>query len=80
MGRVIHCVTNNKLICIPSNGDTMSISNYQKDIFYADGKVYEKQRKLFKNLYDIMSLEILSALKAIGEYETAEKNQNIFSN
>jgi histidine ammonia-lyase len=38
MQKTIHLISNNRLICAPSNADTMNIENYQMDIFFTQSK------------------------------------------
>jgi hypothetical protein len=40
----------------------MNICNYEKDIFSAPYKVYEKFTKMMANLYKIMLLEVETAI------------------
>ena len=64
MNRAIHHAAENKKLCSLTNFDTMNINNYQNDVFYgSDGGL--KLLKIIKNLYYIMTLEILSALRGL---------------
>ena len=58
-------VADNKLLCVPSNGDTMNIDNYERDVYFTPSKVYEKFIKMLSNLYKIMLLEIETAIMGL---------------
>jgi histidine ammonia-lyase len=64
--KTIHLTADNKILSAPSNGDTMNIHNYEKDIFFTPYKVYEKFTKMMSNLYKVMQLEIETAILGLN--------------
>ena len=54
--RVSQMVGDNKLLSIGTNNDSTTYNNYQKDIYYSQGKFYKKCRAILYNLYHIMFL------------------------
>lgn len=77
MRSCIKLASRNKILSEMGNFDTMNINNYNEDIFFSSGAYFLKCEELIKNLYNIMTLEILSSIQALRSLYT-DKVETIF--